>query len=109
MSSYKIGLYNPNIEDANGLEDCERVFKSYEKLKAHVRDRDTIILKSAFSVFDVGTNEIIKFIDEYNLKVIVLGENEEKDEHTNYNNLQVTTLIAINKYIKDNLELIKKL
>lgn len=104
--NYKIGLYNPKIEDKSGLEECKIIFDDFQHMKRHLRINDTILLKSGFSIYGIDSREIIKIIDGFELNVEFLGD---KNQRQNFNKLTIATMAAVNDYIKENIEQIKRL
>ena len=105
MNTYRIGLYNPKIEDGSKLQHCDKVYDSLSELKKHVRCNDTLELCSNFSIYEYNTNEIIDLIENYNLSIIIDGNKGR----SSFNKFAITTITAMNEYIKNNEAIIGKL
>lgn len=105
MNTYRIGLYNPRIEDGSKLQHCDKVYSSLSELKKHIRCNDTVELSSTFSIYEYNSKEIVDLIEGYNLNIII----DSNESSSQFNKLTITTITAMNEYIKNNEAIISKL
>ena len=106
MKEYVIGFYNPIIEGADELSECNVVFNDLEKLEEHLRKGDTIMLVSGLSLYGIPTKKILELVATFELKILF---KDSKIDTESANKFLFNTMVATNEYISNNKEMIKKL
>lgn len=106
MKEYVIGFYNPIIEEADELSECNVVFNDLEKLEEHLRKGDTIMFASGLSFYGIPTKKILELVATFELKILF---KDSAIDTESANKFLFNTMVATNEYISNNKEMIKKL
>lgn len=93
-----IGFYNKIIENEHGLDNCQKIFCSFDEMKQNIKENDCIQFKSFISLYDLNMIEILELKRIYNLKLCIKGT---ENMNNSYNNLMIQIMFGIMNYIKE--------
>jgi len=109
VSNYRIGLYNPKVENNSKLKDCSIIFDNLRDLEKHIRKDDEVVLVSGYSIYGYDDAELMKLIDDYNLNIYISDENGNNPVSSKaLSKMKIHLIIATNEYIRGSIDIIKK-
>lgn len=108
MNNRRIGLYNPKIETVESLNDCDIIVNNFNELKKQVKEGNQVVLVSGFSIYGYDILEVLNLIEDKKVLMYVLHKDKIVPDYIDAR-LQITLIMATNNYIRDCLNIIKKL
>lgn len=113
-SKYVIGFYESGLEtpEEEFTKHCDKVYYDIEKLYSHLRLGDIVLFNSPFSLALLDSQRLREKVNEFDLKVIILGAQRILDFEDNsnaYGRLVLNMLLGIFDWIKEYPNEIEKL
>ena len=107
---YKIGIYNKLIDNIELLNGCNRIFEinDFDRLKSFIREEDTLITCSTFTLYGIELLELLEIKENFNLTIKCVSD-INIDTSTPTGNMCFQTNMIILETIKGNSEIIKKI
>lgn len=113
-SKYVIGFYESELEtpEEEFTKQCDKVYCDIEKLYSHLRLDDVVLFNSPFSLALLDSQRLRGKVNEFDLKVFILGVQRTLDLENDskaYERLALNVHLVIFDWIKEYPNEIEKL
>lgn len=102
----KLGFYNTEVDNKGILKECDFIFNSFYELKKHAVMNDEVVLASSLSLYNIDSNDLRKFMDDFKLNVYIVNEDPNLKP---MNKLKIHLILSQLDFIKDECDNIKRL